>query len=617
MKMIYNKDLKRFEIFTSFDEYKAGWTARIKAAGFRFEKEPKALWHTESRDKASLFIKCADETAQDMLRERAAVREQSITLSRAENADLGDSIRDLGTVPYPYQRAGIAYGMLRDASLIADEPGLGKTLQSLALLHIRQSYPAVAVVPATIKINWLKEARRNVPELREDGAVAILSGRAKPGQELPVGAKMYIINYDILKSWLPQLIALKPKALIVDESHFAKNVKADRTLSCLELATGLRRDGRKRIKIHDGIQFRYLLSGTPQPNRPDELVSQLEMLGVLDLFGGEWGFYKRFCQLTENWVFKPGGRGARMKVWEHKGATNTEELQRLLREHVMVRRRKEDVLTELPPKRHQCIELASNGLKYLSDREAEIEYRFQQARAALERAKQEAQDSGNQDSFERAAKDLTRAYEAHFTEMAVLAHEVALAKVPKVVEYCLEVLEGEKKIAVFAHHQDVHEALQKAFEAAGKKVVRLTGTETAKQKDASVEAFQNGDADIFLGALKCGIGYTITAASRAIMAELDWTPGVMDQASDRLHRIGQRDSVLITYITLEDSLDSKKVGMLLDKREVARQILDNTLPVLDVPVGEPKPKVDRPDLPPSHVFAILDRLGISLEEVPF
>jgi SWI/SNF-related matrix-associated actin-dependent regulator 1 of chromatin subfamily A len=306
-------------------------------------------------------------------------------------------------------------------------------------------------------------------------------------------------------------------------------------------------------------------------------------------------------------------------VWQFKGATNTDELQRKLREHVMVRHLKEDVLTELPPRQHQCIELPANGLQYLVDEENEAEDRFAEHRARLEREKQEAIDSGNQDTFEQAAMNLRKLFEAHFTEMAVLAHKVAVAKLPKVLEFCLELLEGEDKIVVFAHHHDVEAALEKAFTEAGIETVRLTGLESDKQKDAAVVAFQEGTARVFIGGLKAaGVGITLTKARRAVFAELDWTPGVMDQAGDRLHRIGQTDSVLLTYIVLEDSLDSKKVGMLVEKRAVLRAVLDDPLKDYTVEKSEPKPpEPPPPDLPPAHVLAHLHRMGIKLEEVPF
>lgn len=602
MRMTYNAEKQRFEVYTSYEEYKAGHVDKIKSARFRFEKAPKACWWTQDAEKASLLISCADETCKDRLSGIAVKRSESIDLSRAKDADISLPLEDLGVTPFPFQRAGIGYAMSRERVLFGDEPGLGKTLQALATIHFKQAYPCVAVVPASLKINWKKEAVRVVPELRAEGAIQIISGRAKAGDCISPKAKLIIINYDILTSWVDFILAVQPVALIADESHFWKNDKAQRTKAGKALASK--------------IPQRYLLSGTALVNRPKELLAQLDILGVLSSFGGNWGFLKSYCGATQKRVPIPG-RGWTM-VWDFNGASRTDELQRLLRQHVMVRRLKEDVLTELPPKTHQCIELACNGLKGLRDRELEMEEEFQAARARLQAEVEKARDSGNQKTFEEASKELKKVCDAHFTEMARLAHETAVAKLPKVIEFCLELLEGEEKIAVFAHHHDVVFALEKAFQEAGIEAVRLTGMESKEQKDAAVVAFQEGTARVFIGSLKAaGVGLTLTCASRAVFAELDWTPGVMDQAGDRLHRIGQTNPVLLSYIVLEDSIDSKKVGMLVDKRRVLAAVLDNELKNFDVPFGDPVEKVIPNDLPPTHVFAILARLGIGLDEVPF
>ena len=624
MIMTYNPDLKRFEVTTTYQEYMDGHVDKVKAARFRFEKNPKAVWFTEDPERASLLISCADEVAKDMLKIRASQRDEALAMSRASDAEV-PGIEDLTLTPYPFQRAGIAYSEKRKAVFFCDEPGLGKTLQALASVHIHKAYPCIAVVPATLKINWRKEAQRCIPELKKDGKIHIINGE-KP-YDLP-NAWLYIINYDILPKWVKTLqkMAVPLESIILDESHFAKNINTQRTKACLELARGIRyikEKGRKakRVQITSDIPYRYLLSGTPEPNRPSELESQLDILGVLhQFFGGPWGFRNRFCGLTSEliWTKDPKTKRAKqMKVFRYDGATNTDELQRLLREHVMVRRLKLEVLKDLPPKRHQCIEVACNGSQWIVDKERDLEEEFERRVARLKILVTEASNSGDKKTFEEATAELQKAYEAHFADMARLAHEAGLAKVPKVVQFVLELLEGNEKVAVFAHHHDVEHAIEKAFKDAGIETTRLTGMESSKEKDKAITAFQEGTARVFIGGLKCGIGYTITAASRVVLAELDWTPGVMDQAIDRLHRIGQLDSVLATYIVLENSLDAKKVGMLLKKRDTANKVLDKDIPRFDVPAGMPEPKPEKPQFPPAHVFAILDRLGIKEEEIPF
>jgi hypothetical protein len=150
-------------------------------------------------------------------------------------------------------------------------------------------------------------------------------------------------------------------------------------------------------------------------------------------------------------------------------------------------------------------------------------------------------------------------------------------------------------------------------------LVILYGGMTDKEKDKAVNSFQNDpNIRVFVGSMHAaGVGLTLTKASQCLFTEFDWTPGIMDQAADRIHRIGQVDSVLIQYLALEDSLDSKKVGMLLTKRQDAFKNLDKPLEVFDLPLSEPELAVVGPQGPATDVFAILARLGIKDEEVPF
>ncbi len=610
MLMTYSPERKRYEVKTSYQEYLDGHTQKVKDAGLRFTKDPFACWHTDDPLKASLLIVCADESTRRMLQETADKRAVALTASRAQDADLGTLLSDLGLEPYPFQKAGIAYGLDRNRVLFGDEPGLGKTLQALATTHIKQAYPCLAIVPATLKINWLKEGKRCIPELNREGAIRIIRGRGT-GKVLelnPDGSPvlLWIINYDILESWVPELSKLKLESVIVDESHFFKEKNAKRTQAGIELITGIRKEGKKTQIVGPGIAQRYLLSGTSLLNRPKELLTQLEILGVIEQFGGSWRFLQDFCGAFSEliWV-KVKGVATEKKIWHFDGATNTDRLQRRLRELVMVRRLKDDVLKELPPKRHQVIELEANGLQGLLDEQNEIYDRYEYT----------ARSAGVTNTFEKACEGTDKTYQAFFTELARIAHTLALAKVPKVVDHCLSLLDGMPKLAVFAHHHDVIFELEKAFAEAGISTVRLTGMESDKEKDAAITAFMQGDARVFIAGLKCSIGYTITAASTAVFAELDWTPGVMDQSGDRLHRIGQTDSVLLTYIVLENSLDSKKVGMLLSKRAVIRAVLDDKLKEFDVPVDVPEDK--KPKAPPKpseytedQKMAMLDALRI-------
>lgn len=831
MQMTYNKSLTRFEIKTSYMEYKAGYVQRVKDAGFRFEKTPVALWHTDSPEKASLMVACADEESKGMLSVRAVQREIALDQSRAQDADLGSLLDDIMIDPYPFQKAGVSYAMSRKRVLFGDEPGCGKTIQALATVHIKKAYPCIVISPASLKFNWRFEAIRCIPELGGADDIQILSGEkiiGKDGKDLCINqkAKMVIVNFDIAASWLPKLVAIKARSIIVDESHFLKSSDSLRAKAILELAAGVRyilKEGNKRasrVQVNQGIEYRYLLSGTPLPNRIVELESQLDILGIIDIFGGKGGFRMRYCGPEAKQVYLKGCRGISKTVYTFKGASHTNELQIKLRENAMVRRLKDDVLDELPPKRHQCIELPNEDLQHFVRDECEIEKRHEKNVSELRGIIEKSSKSGDENTFLSASAKLKKQYESHFTEMSRLSHEIGMAKYPYVIELIKDTMEvdGVDKMVVWCYHRDVVEAISKELrsiygtkktrqctvdenkqpneiptwdrekskitentpsgelggseiwemdrtgnnnseqeedstvsmrlrnhknsstnhtdnsgiqgvhelspksmlstrdesiptvqdgnrgsaeslerggsirsvmggdsnsgyvpitrnsslqnkqqiqreqpiagqdytregvcqgERLGYKlegecnqkqcnpertranrsklkkendngVVILYGGMSDAEKNRSVDLFQNDPSiRFFVGSMQAaGVGLTLTKASRCIFAELSWTPGVIDQATDRIHRIGQRDSVLATYVTLENSLDSKKVGMLNAKRDVAHRALDKKLDDFSVPTA-PMESTPADHAGGIHVFEILNRLGIKRDEVPF
>jgi hypothetical protein len=139
----------------------------------------------------------------------------------------------------------------------------------------------------------------------------------------------------------------------------------------------------------------------------------------------------------------------------------------------------------------------------------------------------------------------------------------------------------EHQVVVMAHHKDVVEGIKEGLEAAGKTVVTLTGDCNQAHRQASIDTFQAGDADIFIGTIgAAGVGITLTKASHVLFAELDWVPGNMSQAEDRCHRIGQENSVLIQHLVVDGSIDARMAQVLVDKQKVLDKALDN-VKVLD------------------------------------
>jgi hypothetical protein len=181
-----------------------------------------------------------------------------------------------------------------------------------------------------------------------------------------------------------------------------------------------------------------------------------------------------------------------------------------------------------------------------------------------------------------------------FNEMSKVRKEVAVAKLPKVIEHLEGMLEkGIEKIVVFGHHHDVCNPL---FEHFGDSAVLLTGQVTSiTKRQEAVDRFQTDPTvKVFIGSIgAAGVGHTLTASSNVVFAELDWVPANLTQAEDRTHRIGQKNSVLIQHLVTDGSIDARMAQMCVDKQDVADAALDKDTGI-EIPVATAKPAARRP-----------------------
>jgi len=255
--------------------------------------------------------------------------ETTVALSRAHSAEL--ELPALGGTLEPFQRAGVAYALAQRRTFLADEQGLGKTVEALAALEADGAYPAVVVCPASVKLNWEREAAHWLPHR----AVAVLHGRAP--DDAADHADIVVLNYEILDAHADRLAARRPRAAVFDESHYCKEPRAKRTQAALRLADGL-----------DPWALRLALTGTPILNRPKELTAQLRLLGRLGDFSSGARLGRRF-----------------------RGPDSLERLHWHLRAHCYVRRTKAEVLPQLPAKRWVTlpVELANETEYRLAERD--------------------------------------------------------------------------------------------------------------------------------------------------------------------------------------------------------------------------------------------------------
>ncbi len=487
--------------------------------------------------------------------ERQGIKNK-IAASRAEVSEIQVPAPD-GLEYLPFQLAGIDYASQRVDTIIGDEMGLGKTIQALGFINVHPEVRDVLVVcPASLRINWKREAEK---WLVKTWHIGIVKGSDWPRLSSSLRS-LVIVNYDVVDRHHDEIRKRPWGVLILDEFHYLKSPKTRRTKYVYgykptkrELASGT--VPVLPIPAHHTLA----LSGTPILNRPIELFPTLERLDPKGLGKNFFQFAKRYCGAVHN------GFG-----WDFKGNSNLIELQERLRERLMIRRLKKDVLKELPAKRRQVIELPANGCASIVARERETTReateRLQELRAAVELAK--ASDVPAE--YDRAVERLREVSGIAFQEMAAARRDVALAKIPYVVDHLKDCLE-EGPVVCFAHHRAVIRGILDAFPDA----VSITGDTSLEKRQQAVDDFQGGKAELFVGNIQAaGVGITLVRSTHVVFAELDWVPGNVSQAEDRCHRIGQDQSVLIQHLVLEDSLDCNLAQALVRKQRVIDRALD-------------------------------------------
>jgi len=459
-----------------------------------------------------------DESCVEPFEEANKVYER-VAASRATTSDL--VVDGLRGELMPFQRAGVEYAINAKRLFIADEMGLGKTVQALATIQKMNAYPAIIVCPASLKINWKREAEKWLPK---DLTVEVLRGRKG---EAPL-AHITIVNYDILDYWAPYL--KHSQAAIFDESHYCKNPKAKRTKAAMMVADSIDEDG-----------LVICLTGTPVLNNPSELTAQLRIIGRLKEFGGATKFRDAYASTK-----------------------HLPELNRRLRASMYVRRRKIDVLTELPPKRWSDVVVEPSFEQMKKYREAEsdlISYLAGQAKKTAE--------ANGATTFEAREAALIATMKAQAAEQLVAVNTLkrlaSEAKYSSAVEWIDNFLTSGSKLIVFTWHKNLANQIAEHYGA-----VKLTGDSTEEQRNAAVDGFQNNpDVKVFVSTLKAGgVGITLTAASDVLFLEQGWTPADMDQAADRAHRIGQKDSVTAWTLIAEETIDEDIKELIAYKREL-------------------------------------------------
>lgn len=440
---------------------------------------------------------------------------------------------------YKHQEEGIKFLLSRNGCILADDMGLGKSIQSIIAALESGAKDILVVCPSSAKINWEREINTFCKD------TTIIDGK-KWGK-----AKFTIINYDILKNFHtlvdfrarkdpnePEKMITRELAnsnfdlCIVDEAHYLKNNKSIRGEIMVELC------------VKHKIPKVWLLTGTPVANRPMDYFNLLKM--IKSPIADNWKhFAVRYCDGRK--FFRTLKNGQKRQIWLTDGASNLDELA-VKTKNIIIRRMKTE-LTDMPdkvitPMYHKLSTKGWSQYNALWD-----EY--------LEKRKLEGKKGTLQ-------KDLV--------ELILLRKFIAMEAIPETIEMVENAIEMGRKVIIFTSFTDELEALADHF---GKICVTHNGPMTTKEKQRSVDSFQKSSKiKVFIGNIKsAGVAITLTEATVVVFNSFDWVPGSNEQAEDRAYRIGQKNDVNVYYQLFEDSISTRMWDVLNTKKDIISTIM--------------------------------------------
>lgn len=558
----------------------------VKTIGATYDKLRRAWVLAESR-KADVLAHCAAfaKTPADF---QAACQKALLELTGAPPLD-GPLQPDIpGQSLMPHQEEGVKFIAEREGSLLAWEVGVGKTAAVIAAINAAGDggFPSLIVCPAHLKRNWYSEFKGD-PELGRKGwlvqrhrTVGIASGNYFPPTDV------VIINYEILHRH-KETIDRKTWAFVAsDEIHYAKNPKAQRTRA---LIGGTKGRGKNKIvwKPTHGKR-RIGLTATPLVNKPEDIWAMCNWLDPKRWPSHYW-FVDQFCttKTRDQWTKTKAGKPVCRRVRDVLPPSDEQmdRLNRRLTGTIMSRIRSKDVL-DLPPIVRRVIEVDVPNASPIRAESKAVESTRDRAttlRAAVEVAKA----TGDQEEYNRAVRALRDFVNSEKEHLSVLRKNVALAKVPFVMDHLRDLLLGtDHKVILFAHHRAViREYVRRAEEIVPGGVVHFYGESTPGEKETAEKRIQS-DPDcrlIVAGITAAGTGLTLTGASVVVFAEEDWVPANIKQCEGRAWRKGQEKTVQVDHVVAHGSVESLIAKRVIAKQEIADRVVDGDL-TLDEPV---------------------------------
>ena len=424
--------------------------------------------------------------------------------------------------PLEHQKEAIQKLCENKKFILADDMGLGKTTSTIIAALETGAKKILIICPASLKINWQREI-----ENYSDRPTSIIEGKKWED------ADFVIINYDIIKNFHDEknkkdsiILNSKFDLVIIDEAHYIQNKQAQRTKLINDM-----------VKNVDRL---WLLTGTPITSRP---INYFNILNLIDSpVALNWMAYvKRYCN---GYQFKAGKR----KVWNVSGASNLEEL-RDRTTPLVLRRLKENVL-DLPDKIITPVYLRLKSKEY------------------------ESLMGDYYDWYDKGGESDSMTLQ--FTKLTQVRQCIANEKTSSTIELCENIIEQGKKVIVFTNFTRSLETILGHF---GKKAVRLDGSMSQKDRQESVDKFQNDEnVMVFVGNIKAaGTGLTLTAGEAVVMNDLSFLPSDHSQAEDRAYRIGQKNNVLVYYPLYENTIEGIVYDILRKKKDIIETVMGDNM----------------------------------------
>lgn len=439
---------------------------------------------------------------------------------------------------FPYQKEGARFLASRKTALLADEMGLGKSAQAITACDLINAERILVLCPASATVNWL----------REFGTFSKLSRkwtRILSGEHLPTPQESVVCSYDLAAmnstKWPGPW-----DCLILDESHYLKNLEAKRTRAILG-KEGLAHKAKRT----------WALSGTPAPNHAAELWPLLRAFGRTSLPYTD--FVKRYCHYYIH------GRD-RLQISGTKPAMIPEI--RALLSPIILRRMKEDVMKELPPITYEHMTVEPNEV------DARIIAEFAPWVFPTDRTAELMKELSEKEKLLRDVIDTLGGTRRGMMALEALAGSVSTLRIYTGVQKLRAIasmVDNEldnrayEKIVIFAVHRAVIEGLRDRLSRWG--AVTLYGRTPPNQRQKVIDKFQNNPRTrIFIGNIAAaGTAINLTAAHHVLFAEQDWVPGNNAQAAMRCHRIGQKYPVSVRFVGLAGSIDERITRALKNK----------------------------------------------------